>query len=110
MEPGLQSFAALAAFHPCFRAAGFDAVLHPARFEKTGLGCGSGRIYHGGAARQRRLPHARRTHFTRCVIGVVFGFLRIAWIIIASIFLYHIAVETGQFQIMKESIAALSSD
>ncbi len=44
------------------------------------------------------------------LLGFVFGFLRIAWIIIASIFLYHIAVETGQFQIMKESIATLSSD
>ena len=42
--------------------------------------------------------------------GFVFGFLRIAWIIIASIFLYNVAVETGQFQVMKESIAALSSD
>ena len=36
--------------------------------------------------------------------------LRIAWIIVASIFLYHVAVETGQFQVMKESIAALSTD
>ena len=35
--------------------------------------------------------------------GFVFGFLRIAWIIIASIFLYNVAVETGQFQVMKES-------
>ena len=43
-------------------------------------------------------------------LGVVFGFLRIAWIIIASIFLYNVAVQTGQFQVMKESIAALSSD
>src|SRR5580765_3352322 len=43
-------------------------------------------------------------------LGFIFGFLRIAWIIIASIFLYHIAVETGQFQVMKESIATLSSD
>jgi lactate permease len=42
--------------------------------------------------------------------GFVFGFLRIAWIIIASIFLYNVAVETGQFQVMKESIASLSSD
>jgi lactate permease len=42
--------------------------------------------------------------------GIIFGFLRIAWIIIASIFLYNIAVETGQFQVMKESIAALSAD
>jgi len=45
-----------------------------------------------------------------CLLGFVFGFLRIAWIIVASIFLYNIAVETGQFQVMKESIAALSSD
>ena len=44
------------------------------------------------------------------VLGVIFGLLRIAWIIVASIFLYHIAVETGQFQVMKESIAALSTD
>jgi lactate permease len=43
-------------------------------------------------------------------LGVLFGLLRIAWIIVASIFLYHIAVETGQFQVMKESIAALSTD
>src|SRR5256712_9845757 len=43
-------------------------------------------------------------------LGVIFGFLRIAWIIIASIFLYNVAVETGQFQVMKESIAGLSSD
>jgi lactate permease len=44
------------------------------------------------------------------LLGFVFGFLKIAWIVIASIFLYHIAVETGQFQVMKESIATLSSD
>ena len=44
------------------------------------------------------------------VLGVVFGLVRIAWIIVASIFLYNVSVETGQFQVMKESIAALSSD
>jgi lactate permease len=44
------------------------------------------------------------------VHGVIFGFLRIAWIIIASMFLYNVAVETGQFQVMKDSIANLSSD
>jgi lactate permease len=42
--------------------------------------------------------------------GVVFGLLRITWVIVASIFLYQVAVETGQFQVMKESIVALSSD
>ena len=45
-----------------------------------------------------------------CLHGFIFGVLRIAWIVIASIFLYNIAVETGQFQVMKESIAALSAD
>jgi lactate permease len=44
------------------------------------------------------------------IAGIVFGFLRIAWIIVASIFLYHVAVETGQFAVMKRSIARLSSD
>ncbi len=42
--------------------------------------------------------------------GFIFGMLRIAWVIIASIFLYNIAVETGQFQVMKDSIAGLSGD
>src|SRR4030095_6812150 len=35
------------------------------------------------------------------VAGVVFGFFRIAWIIVASIFLYHVAVETRQVAVMK---------
>ena len=42
--------------------------------------------------------------------GVVFGLLRIAWIVVASIFLYNVASTTGQFQVMKDSIAGLSSD
>lgn len=42
--------------------------------------------------------------------GFVFGFLEIAWIIICTIFTYNVAVETGQFTVMKESIASVSSD
>lgn len=42
--------------------------------------------------------------------GFVFGFFQIAWIIIASIFLYNISLETGQFEVMKQSIASLSRD
>jgi hypothetical protein len=42
--------------------------------------------------------------------GMIYAVLRITWIIVASIFLYNIAVETGQFQVMKDSIAGLSSD
>jgi hypothetical protein len=37
--------------------------------------------------------------------GFIFGLLRIAWIVVGSIFLYNVASETGQFQVMKDSIA-----
>jgi len=47
---------------------------------------------------------------TAALHGFVFGLLRIAWIVVGSIFLYNVASETGQFQIMKDSIAGLSSD
>jgi lactate permease len=43
------------------------------------------------------------------VYGAVFG-LKIAWIVIAAVFLYDIAVFTGQFEIMKDSVAAISQD
>ena len=42
--------------------------------------------------------------------GAIFGLMRIAWIIVASLFLYQVAVETGQFQVMRDSIATLSTD
>ena len=42
--------------------------------------------------------------------GVMFAAFRIVWLIVAAVFLYDIAVETGQFEIMKSSIAQLSGD
>jgi lactate permease len=42
--------------------------------------------------------------------GGAFGFLKIIWIVIAAVFLYDISVETGQFEIMKLSIAAITPD
>jgi lactate permease len=47
---------------------------------------------------------------TAAVHGVIFGLMRIAWIVVGSIFLYNVACETGQFEVMKDSIAGLSSD
>jgi lactate permease len=43
-------------------------------------------------------------------VGVSFALLRIVWLIVAAVFLYDIAVATGQFEIMKASIARLSGD
>ncbi len=42
--------------------------------------------------------------------GVAFGLLKIAWIVLAAVYLYDISVETGQFEIMKESVAAITAD
>jgi len=47
---------------------------------------------------------------TAAAHGFIFGMIRIAWIVVASIFLYNVATATGQFQVMKNSIAGLSSD
>jgi lactate permease len=42
--------------------------------------------------------------------GVVFAAFRIIWLIVAAVFLYNLAVDTGQFEVMKASIARLSGD
>src|SRR5438067_1749072 len=42
--------------------------------------------------------------------GSAFGLLKIVWIVIAAVFLYDISVDTGQFEIMKESVAAITPD
>ena len=43
-------------------------------------------------------------------VGAVFSLFRIIWLIAGAVFLYDIAVETGQFEVMKASIAGLSGD
>ncbi len=42
--------------------------------------------------------------------GVAFGILKIAWIVLAAVYLYDISVETRQFDIMKESVAGITAD
>ncbi len=43
-------------------------------------------------------------------VGLVFALFRIVWLIVAAVFLYEITVVTGQFEIMKASVASLSAD
>src|SRR5579864_476302 len=42
--------------------------------------------------------------------GVAFGVLKIAWIVLAAVCLYDISVETGQLEMMTESIAGITAD
>jgi len=44
------------------------------------------------------------------VYGVGFGLLKIAWIVLAAVYLYDVSVHAGQFEIMKESVAAITAD
>lgn len=44
------------------------------------------------------------------MVGVIFALFRIVWLIVAAVFLYDLAVATGKFDVMKASIAGLSSD
>jgi len=42
--------------------------------------------------------------------GAAFGLFPIGWVVFCAILLYRITVETGQFEIIKDSIGSLTSD
>jgi len=44
------------------------------------------------------------------VYGAAFGIFPIAWIVFAAIMLYRLAVDTGKFEIIKDSVGGLSRD
>jgi lactate permease len=44
------------------------------------------------------------------VYGAAYGLFPIGWIILNAVFLYSLTVETGQFEIVKRSVASLSAD
>lgn len=48
--------------------------------------------------------------WTAAANGAAFGLFPIGWIVLTAIFVYDITVETGQFDVMKDSIARLASD
>lgn len=42
--------------------------------------------------------------------GMLYGLFPICWIVVTALFLYNLTVKTGQFEIVKDSIAAITSD
>src|SRR5262249_37803093 len=44
------------------------------------------------------------------VYGACFGLLPIGWIVLAAVFLFHLTVRSGQFEVVKHSVAAISPD
>src|SRR5678815_575465 len=44
------------------------------------------------------------------IYGAAFGLFPIAWIVFTSIMLYRLAVDTGKFEIIKDSVGSLTDD
>ncbi len=42
--------------------------------------------------------------------GAIYGLLPVGWIVLNVVFLYQVTVRTGQFEIVKQSVANLSAD
>ncbi|MCX5683551.1 MAG: lactate permease LctP family transporter [Planctomycetota bacterium] len=42
--------------------------------------------------------------------GMMFGLFPIGWIVIAGLFIYNLSVRTGQFEIIKNSLASITDD
>lgn len=50
------------------------------------------------------------TALTATAMGALYGVFPIFWIVITAIFIYNMTVETGQFEIVKNSIASITDD
>ena len=48
--------------------------------------------------------------FASAFYGACFGLLPIGWIVVTAVFLFHLTVMSGQFEVIKRSVAALSPD
>ena len=44
------------------------------------------------------------------VYGALFGLFPVCWIVISALFIYNMSVKTGQFEVIKNSLATISDD
>ncbi len=42
--------------------------------------------------------------------GMLFGVWPVAWIVVTAVFIYNLSVKTGQFEVIKNSLASISDD
>jgi len=48
--------------------------------------------------------------FASAGYGACFGLLPIGWIVLSAVFLFHLTVRSGQFEVVKRSVVAISPD
>ena len=68
------------------------------------------RLRSGVRHRPVRISHAGELAVNSVLYGAAYGLLPIGWIVFTAILLYRLAVETGKFEIIKDSIGHLTSD
>src|SRR5271157_2762278 len=44
------------------------------------------------------------------VYGALFGLFPVSWIVVTALFIYNMSVKTGQFEVVKNSLATISDD
>ena len=42
--------------------------------------------------------------------GILFGLWPVAWIVVTAVYIYNLSVKTGQFEVIKNSLASISDD
>jgi lactate permease len=50
------------------------------------------------------------TALAAAAFGACYGLLPIGWIVLSALFLFHLTVRSGQFDVVKRSVAAVSAD
>jgi len=112
-QPWLQNFDPLGEYTPLHagrRHTGLYALLFPGRAAHSGV---AGRGYAFAAAVVVALAVFRmpaQMVAGAVADGMVFGWFRIAWVVVAAVFVYDISVESGQFEIIKRSVGEISAD
>jgi lactate permease len=48
--------------------------------------------------------------FMSLISGSLFGLFPVCWIVISALFIYNMSVKTGQFEVIKNSLASISDD
>ena len=78
---------------------------------KAGVdGGGIGACFRRCSCRSSSYGMPARLALISTLYGAAYGIFPIAWIVFSSIMLYRMAVDTGKFEIIKESVGGLTSD
>ena len=64
----------------------------------------------GGRGGRRRLRNAGRNDASSAAYGAAFGLFPIGWVVFCAILLYRITLETGNFEVIKDSVGSLTND